>query len=49
MVQSGLVVRHDGFGRLRDWRYARRAPDRGNLGPRESEEGEEGEEVVHGV
>ena len=49
MVQSSLMVRRGGFGRLRDWRYALRAPDRGNLGPREGEKCEEGDEAVHGV
>lgn len=48
VVQSGLVVRHAGVGRLRDRRYARRAPARGNLGPREGQEREEGEEAMHG-
>ena len=44
-----LGVRHGGFGRPRDRRYARRAADGGDVGPREGQEGEEGEEAILGV
>lgn len=47
VVQSGLVVRHADVGRPRDRRYARRAPARSDLGPREGQEREEGEEAMH--
>ena len=47
--RGSVVVCHRGFVWPLDHRSARRAPNRGDVGPREGQEGEEGEEALHGV
>ena len=47
-LRCSVVVCHRGFVWPLDHRSARRAPNRGDMGPREGQEGEEGEEAVHG-
>ena len=44
-LRGGVVVRHGGFARFPNRRYACRAPGRGHVGPRE---GQEGDGAVHG-
>ena len=41
------MVGHRGLGRFLDHRCARRAVE-GGVGPREGQDGEEGEEALHG-
>ena len=47
VLRGPVVVCHRGFGRPLDHRSARRAANRGDVGPREGQEGEEGEEALH--
>ena len=47
VLRGSVVMCHRGFGRPLGHRSARRAPNRGDVGPREGQEGEEGDGALH--